>query len=352
VTASRPDFAGRIGVVLTWPKIAGVQQYNVYRVEVPHLLDARGVDLQLGQNLFANASNRAQVKLLGGQLASIGAFTLVTPVAITPETDPAAPTRHRWIDRILAPCDQSYVYRVQPISVVGNEAPWPPDSAVSHENRNRCILVLQKNRDPLMPPAIHELEPLDRSIGVVVRHPLSPTINGLRIYKTDQPVKVADMRTMTLIHGTIPFTHPRIESLQAANGTPARLRFVDAKVQVGVQYFYRIAFVDEFGNQSPASEPRAATPHAFAPPQPPTLSAARTGPDTVTLSWQAVHNEGQVKPQRKRSGEGQWLDVTPDWLPPTGTVGDHLATGIVAHRLLLRNAKGRVVFSELVITEA
>jgi hypothetical protein len=352
VTASRPDFEGRIAIVLTWPKIAGVQQYNVYRVEVPTLLDAREADLQLAQDLFENESNRAQVKLLGGQLASISSYTLITPVAITPETDPEAPDRQHWIDRIKAPRDMSYLYRVQPISVTGNEASWPPDSAVNNENRSRCILVLQKNRDLLMPPAIYELEPLDRSVGVVVRHPLSPTITGVRIYKTDQPAKVPDVRAMTLIHGTIPFTHARIESLPAENGTPARLRFVDGKVEVGRQYFYRIAFVDEFGNLSQASEPRAATPRAFAPPQPPTLSTARTGPDTVTLTWEADHTEGQVKPQRKRSGEGQWLEVVPDLMPPSGSVVDEKATGIVAHRLLLRDAKGRVVFSETVITEA
>ena len=352
VTAGRPDFEGRIGVVLTWPKLAGVQQYNVYRVEVPTLLDARDADLQLSQDLFDSESNRAQVNLLGGQIASIGAFTLITPVAVTPETDPDAPSRHRWIDRIKAPRDQNYVYRVQPISIVGNEAPWPPDSAVNNENRSRCILVLQKNRDLLLPPAIYELEPLDRSVGVVIRHPLSETINGLRIYKTDQSANVADVRAMTLIHGTIPFTHARIESMPASNGTPARLRFVDGKVTVGVQYFYRVAFVDEFGNLSQASEPRAATPRSFAPPQPPTLTAQRTGPDTVNLSWQADHNEGQVKPQRKRSGEGQWIDVTTDLQPTTGTAIDNSATGIVAHRLLLRDAKGRVVFSEIVITEA
>lgn len=352
VTASRPDFEGRIAIALTWPRIAGVQQYNVYRVEVSTLVEARGADPQLAQNLFDNESNRAAVKLLGGQLASIGSFTLITPVPITPKTDSEVTTRHHWIDRIKAPRDQSYVYRVQPISVTGDEAPWPPDSAVNNENRDRCILVLQKNRDLLMPPAIHELEPLDRSIGVVIRHPLSATVNGLRIYKTDQTTKVADVRTMTLIHGTIPFTHERIESLPADNGTPARLRFVDGKVTVGTQYFYRIAFVDEFGNVSQASEPRAATPRSFAPPQPPTLSATRSGPDTVTLTWQADHNEGEVKVQRKRSGEGQWLEVVPDLLPPTGSVVDSAATGVVAHRLLLRDAKGRVVFSQTVITEA
>ncbi len=352
VTASRPDFEGRIGVGLSWPKIPGVQQFNVYRVEVPKLLHARGADLQLAENLLENETNRAQVKLLGGQRASIPSFTLVTPVAIAPETDPEAPTRHRWIDRIAAPRDQSYVYRIQPLSARGEEAPWPPDSAVDNQNRNRCILVLQKNRDLLLPPAIYELEPLDRSIGVVVRDPRSASVNGLRIYKTDQPPQAADVRTMTLIHGTIPFTHQRIETLPAENGTPARLKFVDGKVQVGVQYFYRVVFVDEFGNLSQASEPMAATPRSFAPPQPPTLSAERTATNTVALSWQADHNEGQVKAQRKRSGEGQWVDVTPDWLPPTGTAVDTAAAGIVAHRLLLRDAKGRVVFSELVITEA
>jgi hypothetical protein len=352
VSATRPDFEGRVGAELTWPKIPGIQRFNVYRVEVPKLLQSRGANLQLAENLIENEINRAQVKLLGGQFASISSFTLVTPVAISPETNPEDPARYRWIDRIAAPRDQSYVYRIQPLSVLGDEAPWPPDSAIDNDNRNRCILVLQKNRDLLLPPAIYELESLDRSIGVVVRDPRSASVNGLRIYKTDQPPRVADVRSMTLIHGTIPLTHQRIEVLPAQDGMPARLRFVDGKVHVGVQYYYRVAFVDEFGNLSQASEPMAATPRSFSPPQPPTLFSERTATDTVNLAWQADHDEGQVKVQRKRSGEGQWLDVTPDWHLPTGTAVDTDAAGIVAHRLLLRDAKGRVVYSELVIKEA
>jgi len=352
VTATRPDFEGRIGVPLSWPKIAGIQQFNVYRVEVPKLLDARGASLQLAQDLLENETNRAQVKLFGGQRASVSAFTLATPVPITPETDPDAPTRHRWTDRVLAPRDQNYVYRIAPLSAAGTEAPWPVDSTNNNDNRNRCILVLQKNRDLLLPPAIYELEPLDRSIGVVVRKPFSASVNGLRIYKTDQASKVADVRSMTLIHGTIPFTHQRIQSLPAENGTPARVKFVDEKVQVGTQYFYRVIFVDEFGNFSQASEPMAATPRSLAPPQPPTLSATRVATGTVNIAWQADHNEGQVKPQRKRSGEGQWVDLTPGFLAPTDSFVDNDAVGFVAHRVLLRDAKGRVVFSDVVITEA
>ena len=351
IVATRPDFEGRIGVALTWPTMAGVQQFNVYRTEVPKLLQARNVGSQTGNDLFENEANRSQVKLLGGQLASIPSFTLATPVPITPEIDPENPSRNRWVDLVAAPREQNYVYRIQPVGPFG-EAPWPPDSGVDNQNRDRCLLVLQKNRDLLLPPAIYELEPLDRSVGVVVRNPLSPSISGVRIYKTSDPSFVNDVRTMTLIHGTIPFTHQRIESLPATNGTPARLRFVDGKVQVGTEYFYRIIFVDEFGNFSLPSEPLAATPRSFAPPSPPVLSATRTGVDTVTLSWTASHNEGQVKPQRKRSGEGQWRDVTPDWLLPTDNAVDDAATGIVAHRLLLRDAKGRVVHSEVIITEA
>ncbi len=351
VTATRPDFEGRIGAELTWPRIPGIQRFNVYRADVRKLLHSRGANLQLADNLFENANNRAEVKLLGGQLASISSFTLITPVAITPETYPDDPNRHRWIDRVAAPSDQSYIYRIQPLSVLGDEAPWPPDSEIDNDNRNRCILILQKNHDLLLPPAIYELESLDRSIGVVVRDPRSASIDGLRIYKTDEPLRVTDIRFMMLIHGTIPLTHHRIEMLPAQDGMPARLRFVDGKVDVGVQYYYRVAFVDKFGNLSKASEPMATTPHSFSPPQPPSLLSERTSINTVNLTWQADHNEGQVRVQRKRSGEGQWLDVTPDWLMPTGTFMDTDAAGIIAHRLLLRDAKGRIVYSDVVVTE-
>jgi len=157
---------------------------------------------------------------------------------------------------------------------------------------------------------------------------------------------------MTLIHGTIPFNHPRIESLPAGNEKPARLLFVDEKVRIGTAYFYRVLYVDEFGNQSQASEPMAVTPRSLAPPAPPSLTVTRTAAATVQLSWSAAHNEGQVKVQRKRSGESQWVDIFSGWHAPTDTAVDTAAGGIVAHRLLLRDPKGRFVFSAPLVTEA
>ena len=351
VIATRPDFEGRIGVWLSWPRIPGVQRFNVYRADVAKLLNFRNESLQLAENLLEDTTRRAEIKLRGGELASVDAFTLVTPIPIEPEIDPSDPNRHRWVDRVAAPREQNYVYRVQPIGANGVFAPWPADSSVENENRDRCILVLQRNRDLLLTPAIYELEPLDRGVGVVVRRPLSPTVVGLRIYKTDQPSLAGDVRRMTLIHGTIPLSHPRIESLAATNGTPARLRFLDEKARVGVQYFYRVAFVDEFGNVSMASEPMAVTPRSFAPPSPPVLTAQRVAAGTVNLSWVADHAEGEIKVQRKRSGGSQWLDLAPDWLAPTGVAVDLDAAGVVAHRVVLRDSKGRLVYSETVITE-
>jgi len=352
VTATRPDFEGRIGVWLTWPKLPGVERFKVYRTDVPKLIDTRNADPLLAANLLESEPNRAEVKLLGGQLASINSFTLVTPVPIRPDTGTGDPDRHLWIDRVSAPAGLNYVYRIQPISAAGEESAWPPDTGSPNAERDRCILVLQKNRDLLIAPAIYELEPRDRGIGVVVRRPLPQTITGLRIFKTDVPSNALDVRRMTLIHGTIPFTHPRIESLPAEDEKPARLRFVDEKVRTGTAYFYRVLLVDEFGNLSPASEPMAATPRSLAPPAPPSLITARTGTATVELSWSATHNEGQVKVQRKRSGEGQWLEISSGWQAPTDTAVDTAAEGIVAHRLLLRDPKGRVLFSAPVVTEA
>jgi hypothetical protein len=296
------------------------------------------------------------VKLLGGQLASVGAFSLITSVPVQPDTDPADSDRHRWVDRISAPRDEHYVYRMRPLNALGEEAPWPADAGGEDEIRDRCILILQKNRDPLQPPSIYELEPLDRAIGIVVRRPAAGTITGLRIYKTDDAARAADVRTMTLIHGTIAFTHARIETLPAtlpaAGSAPARVRFVDAKVSVGAQYFYRVELVDRFGNISPPSEAMAATPRALKPPQPPTLAAQRTDENVIKLWWEAEHEEGRVKLQRKRSGESAWVDVTGEWLLPTDNASDADAAGIVAHRLLLRDERGRLVHSAPLITGA
>ena len=352
VTATRPDFEGRIGIWLTWPKLPGVERFKIYRVDVPKLLNNRHADPLLAGNLLESEPDRAQVKLLGGQLASIIAFTLVTPVPIRPETDAGNPGRHLWIDRVSAPAGLNYLYRIQPISGAGEESTWPADAGSPNEDRDRCILVLQKNRDLHIAPAIYELDPRDRAIGVVVRRPLAQTITGLRIFKTDVPSNAVDVRRMTLIHGTIPFNHPRIESLPARNEKPARLLFVDEKVRIGTAYFYRVLYVDEFGNQSQASEPMAATPRSLAPPAPPSLTVTRTAAATVQLSWSAAHNEGQVKVQRKRSGESQWVDIFSGWHAPTDTAVDTAAGGIVAHRLLLRDPKGRFVFSAPLVTEA
>ena len=55
--------------------------------------------------------------------------------------------------------------------------------------------------------------------------------------------------------------------------------------------------------------------------------------------------------QRKRSGEGSWLDVGDTWLRPSDGITDVEAGGIVAHRLLLRDAFGRFVYSNVLITE-
>lgn len=350
--ATRPDFEGRIGARLTWPKRVGIQQYNIYRVEVQRLLQEVGAADELALNLTESESNRAAIKLIGGQLASVKAFTLTTPVPITPATDPQALNRHRWVDWFPAPRDSAYLYRVQPIDAFGQVADWPADAANNNENRDRCILVLQRNRDAILTPSIYEIEPLDRGLHIVVRKPTTETITGMRVYKTDHPESVQDIRKMTIIHGTIPFTHPRISEIPAVNGTPARLKFTDEKIRVGVQYFYRIVFVDEFGNVSVPSEPMAATPRSLAPPEPPTLTAARTAMATIQLSWIAGHEEGEVRVQRKRSGESTWLDVVDAWHEPSDNVIDADATGIVAHRLLLRDPKGRFVYSEPVITEA
>jgi hypothetical protein len=96
----------------------------------------------------------------------------------------------------------------------------------------------------------------------------------------------------------------------------------------------------------------AATPRSLAPPAPPSLTATRTGAATVQLSWSAAHNEGQVKVQRRRSGESQWVDISSGWQAPTDTAVDTAAEGIVAHRLLLRDPKGRFVYSAPMVTEA
>ena len=103
--------------------------------------------------------------------------------------------------------------------------------------------------------------------------------------------------------------------------------------------------------QVPPGHPESAV-HTLPLLAPPSLTVTRTAAATVQLSWSAAHNEGQVKVQRKRSGESQWVDIFSGWHAPTDTAVDTAAGGIVAHRLLLRDPKGRFVFSAPLVTEA
>ncbi len=330
----------------------GIKDYNVYRVEVQQLLEDLNLAEETEQNLLESPVNRAELKLGGGSLANISSFTLITPVPVQPEDDPQLPGQHRWIDLFSSPREASYIYRIQPINAFGQEAEWPNDSPNADVNRRRCILVLQRNRDLIMAPSIFDLQPRDRQIGIIIRKPRSPDITGLRIYKTEDPETVSDVRKMRLIHGTIPFTHARLTELAAENSLPARLEFVDSKVRVGVQYFYRVMFVDTFGNVSLPSEAQAVAPLSLLPPAAPVLTAARTTVESVQLTWIADHDEGEVKLQRKHSGASSWLDVTESWKAPSDAELDSEAKGVVAHRLLLRDARGRIVYSQPVITGA
>lgn len=351
IFASRPDFQGRIGVKLTWPKTPGIREYKVYRVEAQRLVMESGTDPDIATELTESAANRAALTLMGGQQANARAYTLLTPVPLAAETDPGDLGRHRWIDLFPAPREGAYLYRVQPVSTQGVEADWPADSANDNENRARCVLALQRNRDRLLPPSIYALEPMDRAVRLEVRKPEMDTVNGMRIYKTDDPTVVDDVRNMTLIHGTITFSHPRLTEISATD-EPTRLQFTDQKVTIGIEYYYRVKWVDDFGNESEASAPMAVSADAFAPPEPPTLQAQRVDDMNVQLSWQVNHSEGQVRLQRKRSGSGLWEDVMDVWHAPTDNATDGDATGNIAHRLLLRDAKGRVVYSQVEITGA
>jgi hypothetical protein len=46
------------------------------------------------------------------------------------------------------------------------------------------------------------------------------------------------------------------------------------------------------------------------------------------------------------------VDISSGWQAPTDTAVDTAAEGIVAHRLLLRDPKGRFVYSAPMVTEA
>lgn len=345
--AGRPDFEGRIGVHLSWPAQPGVSRYRIHRIEAGELIELFGGDPAAFADLAGDAAARAQLRLWGGLRASAERYLLTTPLPVSPEVDPEDPGRRLWVDRFPAPRDGAYLYRVQPVSDAGGDAPWPADAADDESNRRRTVLVLQKPLAALLPVTVYALEPLDRALGLVLRRSPSPVVSGLRIYKTDDPAAARDPRRMIAKGGLIPLDHPRLESLPAdpADDVPARLRLVDDTVVVGRTYYYRFVWEDDHGNRSPASEPMAASPLALSPPAPPTLSLDRVDATTVQLTWTADHAEGQVRVQRKPSGTGAWEDLNPDWLAPSDSFVDGDAAERYGYRLKLRDPLGRFVYT-------
>jgi hypothetical protein len=350
IYATRPDFNGRIGVRLSWPKQGDCDRFRIYRLEIKRLLVKRHKDLTSYQRLDAEnkAEQRAEVKLWGGMQSSVGAYTLITSKAVFPKKDPQNQNRWIWTDRFPASIDGQYLYRIQPVDRNLRPAPWPSDAEDEDAIRDCCILALQKSRDHVAAPIFYALEALDRSAGVVIRKSASPDLAGLWLYKTDREDCLGDVRLMTLIHGLIPFDHPRIEHLEAGATGVERIRFVDGKVAAGRKYFYRAVFEDRFGNRSQPSAAAGVIPQAFSPPAPPSLALKRVSAVTVRLAWTATHGEGEVRVQRR--GEGMdWENISGSWLNPTGQFVDSNAEGRFAYRLMLRDYQGRMVYSNIVV---
>ncbi len=350
IHATRPDFNGRIGVRLSWPKQGDCDRFRIYRLEIKRLLVKRHKDITSYQRLDAEdkAEERAEVKLWGGMQSSVGTYTLITSKAVRPKIDPRNQNRWIWTDRFAAPIGGQYLYRIQPVDRNLRPAPWPSDPEDEDAIRDRCILALQKGRDHVPAPIFYSLEALDRSVGVVIRKPPSPDLAGLWLYKTDCEDCLGDVRSMTLIHGMIPFDHPRIEHLDTGATGVERIRFVDGKVAAGRKYFYRAVFEDRFGNRSEPSVAAGVIPQSFSPPAPPSLALKRVSAVTVRLAWTATHDEGEVRVQRR--GEGKhWENISGSWLNPTGQFTDSNAEGRFAYRLMLRDYQGRMVYSNIAV---
>jgi hypothetical protein len=350
IYATRPDFNGRIGVRLSWPKQGNSDQFRIFRLEIKRLLMKQQMDFTPYQRLDAEekAQERANVKLWGGMHSFTGSYTLITSKAIRPKTDPRNQNRWIWTDRFSAPIDGQYLYRIQPIDGNLRTAPWPLDPQDEDAIRDRCILALQKSRDRVAAPNFHALEALDRAVGVVIDKPASPDLVGLWLYKTDREDLPGDARLMTLIHGMIPFDHPRIEHLDAGAAGVSRIRFVDGKVTAGRKYFYRAVFEDRFGNRSDPSGAAGVIPQAFSPPAAPALALKRVSAGIARLDWKAHHGEGEVRVQRRVEGR-DWENISDSWLNPTDQFIDSSAVGRFAYRLKLRDYQGRMVYSNIVV---
>lgn len=151
------------------------------------------------------------------------------------------------------------------------------------------------------PPALQKVtaDPATPIITLTWSTSRTSSVVQYQIYRTDQLANAQDIRLMDLVQTIAEVVPPR----------PLTRTWADNSVKGLVTYAYCLVAVDALGNMSLPSRVLQARAVDLAPPAIPTLTAAWTTVNGVTLAqvtWQSVD---QTLLQERPSGAAQWIDL-------------------------------------------
>jgi hypothetical protein len=165
-----------------------------------------------------------------------------------------------------------------------------------------------------------------------------------RIFRTDQPSRAQDIRLMD----------PPVKTIaEVAPPRPLTRTWTDQSVKGLVTYSYCIVAVDNQGGVSRASRVLRARAVDLAPPAIPTLTAAWTDVNNVTLAQVTWQSDNQTLLQERPKGASQWIDLGQWRVPGSYSIRDPFSdpSSDFEYRVLVRKDTGaRAASSPLLLT--
>ena len=211
----------------------------------------------------------------------------------------AAPYR----DRLDGRANNRYFYRGRYVDEAHNRGPLglasPPVylPKVTPPPAPQIVRIVAGSEDPD--------DPGDGNVVVQWRPSAATDVLKYLVFRTDTREHQRDTRLMT-----------QVAQVSAPGSTQPRaaLAFVDSEVPPGVTHYYRVVAVDEAGNWSPASQPRAVRSFDRRGPAPPEWDEPALEGDGLVLTWRSDNTALRSLVQRRPRGDEAWVTVG-RWLP-------------------------------------
>jgi hypothetical protein len=252
------------------------------------------------------------LRAIAGRTPNETAFTRITkePVATGSLDD-------EFDGRVLV----RYVYRIQSVNTNGLVGPL---GEVSQPIRIHDVV-------PPSQPVITKMIVASRAATLTWSANRERDLDYYQLYRarTDIDADTADIRTM---------------ELRAEKIGPTETSYTDGELVPGFEYDYVLVAADTSGNTSAASRPRRIRAIALEAPEPPALSAVRSGDGlSVELAWEIPEEGCRALLERTDDPAGRW-QVLSGWLAVNTTSYEDASppAGTACYRLKLLDSAGNL----------